>query len=58
MGRLTNAQDDPRRLNLARETLPSYQSITPADIQTVARKYLRDETAFKLVVVPEAVAKP
>jgi zinc protease len=58
MARLTHAEDDPRRLNIVRETLPSYQSITAADIQAVARKYLRDDTAFKLVVVPEASAKP
>jgi zinc protease len=58
MGRMADAEDDPRRLNLARETLPSYRSITAADIQAAARKYLRDDTAFKLVVVPEAPAKP
>ncbi len=56
VGRLNGAIEDRRRLELAHQTLPSYQSLTLADIQAAARKYLRDETAFRIEVVPEAKA--
>lgn len=54
VGRLNGAIDDRRRLDLAHQTLPSYESLTIADVQAAARKYLRDDTAYRIEVVPEA----
>lgn len=58
LGRLSAAAEDPRKLDVIRETLPGYARITPADVQAAARKYLRDERAFKLVVEPAKAEIP
>ena len=50
---LSGAQSDERRLKLIRDVLPGLQTVTPADVQRVARKYLTDERAWKLVVAPK-----
>ena len=54
MTRMIGAVHDRRRIEISRETVRGYQAISIADIQAVARKYLRDQTAFKVVVVPES----
>ena len=54
LGALGGAQTDPRRLARIRETMPGLQKVTPADLQRVAREYLRDDKAYRVVVVPEA----
>jgi len=54
MTRLIGAVHDHRRIEISRETIRGYQAISIADIQAVARKYLRDQAAFKVVVVPES----
>ncbi len=54
LARLAGAQDNPAKLDVIRNSLTGYQQVTPQDIQTVSRKYLRDDKAFKLVVEPEA----
>jgi zinc protease len=54
MARLIGAVHDHRRIEITRETIRGYQAINIADIQAVARKYLRDRAAFKVVVVPES----
>ncbi len=41
---------------MIRKTIPGYKAVTVADIQAVARKYLRDDTAYRIEVVPEATA--
>jgi len=52
-GALAGAQMDERRLKLVRDAMPGLQRVTPADVQRVARKYLSDEKAWKLVIVPK-----
>jgi zinc protease len=50
---LSGAQMDERRLKLVREARPGLETVTPADVQRVARKYLTDERGWKLVVSPK-----
>ncbi len=50
---LSGSAGDPRRLDLIRTTLPDYASLTAADVQAAARRWLRPETAWKLVIGPE-----
>jgi zinc protease len=51
---LIGAVEDRRRIEITRETIPGYEALTPEDVQAAVRKYLRDERAFKVVVVPES----
>ncbi len=53
VGSLAGAQTDERRLKLIRDAQPGLQTVTAADVQRVARKYLTDERAWKLVVSPK-----
>jgi zinc protease len=53
LGSLAGAQTDERRLKLIRDARPGLETVTPADVQRVARKYLTDERAWKLVVAPK-----
>ena len=57
LARMSSAAEDPKKLDVIRETLPGYTRITPADVQASARKYLRDDKAFKLVVEPAATSE-
>jgi zinc protease len=50
---LAGAQTDPKKLEAVRQSLSGLKQVTAADIQKEARAYLRDERAWKLVVVPE-----
>jgi len=50
---LAGAQADPRKLTVARTVLDELRAVTAADVQAVAREYLRDDRAWKLLVVPE-----
>ena len=50
---LAGAQGDERRLKLIRDAEPGLKKVTPADVQRVAREYLTDERAWKLVVAPK-----
>ncbi|MBW3558738.1 MAG: insulinase family protein [Proteobacteria bacterium] len=54
LGQLAGAQTDLRRLNVIREAITGLQKVTPADIQRVARQYLVNNRAYRLVVAPEA----
>ena len=60
LGQLAGAQTDPRRLTLIREAITGLQKVTPADVQRVAREYLMEPKAYRLVVTPETkgAAKP
>jgi zinc protease len=51
---MAGAQTDPRGLDLIRTQVSDYESITTADVQAAARRWLKPETAWKLKVVPEA----
>jgi zinc protease len=53
LGALEGAQTDERRLKLVRDARPGLEKVTPADVQRVARKYLTDERAWKLIVTPK-----
>jgi zinc protease len=53
LGALEGAQTDERRLKLVRDARPGLEKVTPADVQRVARKYLTDERAWKLIVAPK-----
>jgi zinc protease len=53
LGALAGAQTDERRLKLVRDARPGLETVTPADVQRVARKYLTDERAWKLIVAPK-----
>jgi zinc protease len=53
---LPRIQTDPRVTAMITSQLSDYGSMTPADLQAVARAYLLPGRAFKLVVVPEAGA--
>ncbi|HEY4265291.1 MAG TPA: insulinase family protein [Micropepsaceae bacterium] len=53
LGSLSGAQTDERRLKLIRDARPGLETVTPADVQRVAREYLTDERAWKLIVVPK-----
>ena len=50
---LAGSQTDERRLKLVREAMPQLQAVTAADVQRVARKYLQDDHAWKLVIEPK-----
>jgi len=54
---IAGATDDPRRLQIVRDTLPGYGRITAADVQAAAKTYLTDARAFRLEVTPKAEPK-
>jgi len=54
VGALAGVQDDPRRLESVRQAAPLLEKVTAADIQAFARRYLRDEKAWRMIVLPEA----
>ena len=51
---LHDAQDDPRRLDLIRSSLPGYRKMTVGDVQRTAQAYLSDRTAWRFQVEPAA----
>jgi zinc protease len=58
LGQLTYAVDRPWYLPQALTAIDDMEKITPADIQALARQYLRPELAWKAEVMPETPAKP
>lgn len=50
---LAGVQSDNRRLKLIRDAMPQLQAVTAADVQRVARKYLTDDRAWRLVILPK-----
>jgi zinc protease len=56
LGQLAGAQTDPSRLQLIREAITGLQKVTPADVQAVARQYLVEGRAYRVIVTPEAKA--
>ena len=57
MSLLANVHDDPSGLQYIRTEMSDYASITPADIQAAAKKWLKPGTAWRLQVVPGPKAK-
>ncbi len=53
---LHDAQDDPRRLELIRSSIPGYRKMTVEDVQAAAQTYLIDANAWRFQVEPAAVA--
>ena len=49
---LANVHDDPSGLEYIRSEVSDYRSITPADVQAMAKKWLKPETAWRLRIVP------
>ena len=58
LGQLTYAVDRPWYLPQTLTQIDDMEKMTPADIQALARQYLRPEAAWKAEVVPETPAKP
>ncbi len=56
LGTLSGMQSDPRQVEAYRSLLPTLESLSPADIQTAARKWLSPDRIWRLEVRPEAVA--
>ncbi|MBI1200802.1 MAG: insulinase family protein [Phenylobacterium sp.] len=55
LDQLSDAQADPRRLDVIREIIPGTQKVTAADVMRAARAWLKPDAAFKLTVEPTAV---
>jgi zinc protease len=53
LAELSGAQADPRRLQLTRDIVTATEKVTPAQLQQIAQTFLRDETAFRLIVRPQ-----
>ncbi|CAN7349523.1 insulinase family protein [Phenylobacterium sp. LjRoot225] len=53
LAELSGAQADPRRLQLTRDIAPGTGRVTPTDVQAVARQFLRDDKAVRLIVRPK-----
>lgn len=50
MSVLADSEDDPRKLEQARLGISGYALVTAGDILAVARKYLKDESAYRIIV--------
>lgn len=57
IAQLEGAQTDPRRLDAIRASIPGLERISAADIQATAQRYMADDKAWKLVIVPEAARR-
>ena len=56
VAQLAGAQADPRRLDYIRQTMPRLSGVTAADVQRVAKRWLRPDRAFRIEVVPDPSA--
>ena len=52
VNKLSGVQEHPNRVESIRVDLEQYGSITPAELQALAREYLVDSRAFKITVRP------
>lgn len=57
VGELSGAQADPRRLDVIRQIVPGTEQVTAADVKRAAQMWLKPETAYRLVVEPQAYAE-
>ncbi|HEX5210691.1 MAG TPA: insulinase family protein, partial [Pseudolabrys sp.] len=51
-GNLAGSQDDPRRLEVIRDMVPSLKAVTAADLQAAANRYLGEDKAWQLKITP------
>lgn len=58
LSNLRKVQADPRAVEALRTLESDYRAITPADLQRVAREYLVDSRAYRLLVTPGPGAAP
>jgi zinc protease len=56
LSQLAGAQTDPRRLAAIRESIPGLQKVTPVEVQRAAERFLLENKAFRVVVLPEKAA--
>jgi hypothetical protein len=54
VSQLSGVHERPERAESIRVGLEQYNSITPAELQALARQYLVDDRAFKLMIRPRA----
>jgi hypothetical protein len=52
------SQENPDKLIRSTTSVKELESLTVADLDQVARKYLRPEAALPVVIVPRAETKP
>jgi zinc protease len=57
LSQLTYIVDRPYYIPQTLTVVPQFEAITPADIQALAQKYLRPDTAWKAEVTPDAPAR-
>ena len=50
---LVGVHSDPKRLDAIRATVAGLKGVTAKDVQSAAQAYLRDDRAFKVIVVPK-----
>jgi zinc protease len=55
---LSGSQTDPRLLDVIRTTVSDLKAVTPDDIQDAAGEYLKNEKAYRLVIIPAGTAPP
>ena len=51
---LLGTQTDPRRLDIIRNTIPALKSVTSADVQRTAQRYLTTAKTWKAEIKPES----
>lgn len=56
LGLAGRAQSEADRLDRTRNIEARYKAVTPADLQAMARKYLRDDRELKIRIVHDSVA--
>jgi len=49
---LAGVQTDPRKLSQSKMDIAGYEAVTRADIERAAKAYFRDDTAWKLTILP------
>jgi zinc protease len=52
LNNLGGVQQHPERAESLRIGMRQYEAITPAELQALARQYLRDDRAFRLFIRP------
>ncbi len=55
---LAGSQVNPHFLDVVRSTIPDLQSVTAADVQKAAADWLKNERAWRAIVVPQGVTPP
>ncbi|WP_411288205.1 M16 family metallopeptidase [Phenylobacterium sp.] len=53
LAELSGAQEDPRRLEAIRQSIPGATAVTIADVKRAAALWLKDDKAYMLVVKPQ-----